>query len=74
MAMTKYLILAIVAVCSIDLFARKADPDFERARLKGAEARLVLKVADDEGRPVANASVHVLMGKLDCPLRRQNMV
>lgn len=60
--MIKYLISAIITVWSVDLFARKADPDFERAMLKGAQARLVLRVANDEGTPVANASVHILMG------------
>ena len=43
-------------------YGRDVSPDFERAHIRGAKTRIVLKAVDDEGNPVAGASIHVLMG------------
>jgi len=43
-------------------YGRDVSPDFERAHIRGAKTRIVLKAVDDVGNPVAGASIHVLMG------------
>ena len=43
-------------------YGRDVSPDFERAQIRGAKTRIVLKAVDDVGNPVAGASIHVLMG------------
>lgn len=57
-----FLVLCVCISSVVSAYGYNKDPDYRRARIKGAQARLVLRVADDEGHPVANASVHVLMG------------
>lgn len=48
-------------------FARKFSPAVEYAMARGAEAKFCLKVCDDAGLPVSNASARVLFDNLPCP-------
>lgn len=49
------------------VFARKLAPEVERAMAYGAEAKICLKVHDDMGCPVTNASVSVYFDMLPNP-------
>ena len=55
------LMYATVVNCS---FARNRHPEFEAALVEGAEMKMVLGIRDDEGAPVANASVRATIAKL----------
>ncbi len=60
-------IAAVVALMSpTTAVAMRSSPDaeFERAMKKGAQARLEIRVVDDEGEPVSNATVKVLFNIL----------
>ncbi len=60
-------IAAVVALMSpTTAVAMRSSPDaeFERAMKKGAQARLEIRVVDDEGAPVSNATVKVLFNIL----------
>ena len=60
-------IVAVVALMSpTTAVAMRSSPDaeFERAMKKGAQARLEIRVVDDEGEPVSNATVKVLFNVL----------
>ena len=59
----KSLAMALFAIAiSAFAYGRDVSPDFERAHIRGAKTRIVLKAVDDVGNPVAGASIHVLMG------------
>ena len=60
--MKKITITIIVSVASLLLFAHKKAPDYLKARRYGGDARIVLSIIQDDGLPVSNASVRVLMG------------
>ena len=72
--MVKLLLMIVVAVPSV-VFARQLKPEVEQAMAHGAEAKICLKVCDDTGAPVSNASVcagfdmlpkpHSVYGKTD---------
>jgi hypothetical protein len=55
-----------MATCSalgfVDPDAPKKDPEYSRAVSKGAKAKIELQVIDDEGVPVSNANVKVILG------------
>lgn len=53
--------LFVVAIGTFT-YGRDVSPEFERAHIRGAKTRIVLKAVDDVGNPVAGASIHVLMG------------
>ena len=53
--------LFVVAIGTL-IYGRDVSPEFERAHIRGAKTRIVLKAVDDVGNPVAGASIHVLMG------------
>ena len=54
--------MAILLIVGGLASAYKKDPDFIRAIQKGAKARIVLSVVDDEGAVVPDAAVRALMG------------
>ena len=58
----KVTIMIIVSMGSLLLFAYKKDPDYLKARRNGGDARIVLSIIGDDGQPVSNAMVRVLMG------------
>ena len=58
----KITIMIIVFMGSLLLFAYKKDPDYLNARRNGGDTRIVLSIIGDDGRPVSNATVRVLMG------------
>ena len=60
--MKKFTITIMAAVASLLLFAHKKDPDYLKARRSGGDARIVLSIIGDDGLPVSNATVRVLMG------------
>ena len=64
-------IICIIAVVALSVMpttavAMRSSPDaeFEWAMKKGAKARLEIRVVDDEGAPVSNATVNVLFNML----------
>ena len=64
-------IICVIAVVALSVMpttavAMRSSPDaeFERAMKKGAQARLEIRVVDDEGAPVSNATVKVLFNML----------
>lgn len=61
------LLLIVVAVIPGAVFARKLAPEVERAMAYGAEAKICLKVHDDTGQPISNASVAVVFDMLPSP-------
>ena len=62
----KVLLIILVAIpCA--LFAGRLKPEVERAMAYGAEAKICLKVHDDTGQPVSNASVAVVFDMLPSP-------
>jgi len=61
------LLLIVVAVIPGAVFARKLAPEVEHAMAYGAEAKICLKVCDDVGQPVTNASVAVVFDMLPRP-------
>ena len=52
----------VVLMLSMSVFAHKKDPEYLKARRDGGDARIVLSIIGDEGLPVSNAIVRVLMG------------
>jgi hypothetical protein len=60
--------VVIMVTCSasgcIDLDAPKTDPEWSRAVRKGAMAKLELHVVEEDGKPVANANIKVIMGMI----------
>ena len=58
----KFTVMAILLIVGGLASAYKKDPDYIRARRKGAKARIVLSVVDDEGAVVPDAAVRALMG------------
>lgn len=61
--MTKKLAITFVWVAiGMMSFAHKKDVDYLQARRNGADAKIVISLADDAGLPVSNATVRVLMG------------
>jgi len=58
----KIAIVIMVSIGSLLLFAHKKDPEYLKARRSGGDARIVLSVIGDDGQPVADAAVRVLMG------------
>ena len=68
---TTSMIRYFVAVVALSVMPQMAvamrsspDAEFERAMKKGAQARLEIRVVDDEGAPVSNATVKVLFNML----------
>lgn len=57
-----YLLITLCVLTTIRVSAYNRDPDYRKARVKGAQTRIELKVTDEEGVPVAHANVHALMG------------
>lgn len=61
--LSKWCLALLVCTSSIiTAWGYNRDPDYRKARIKGARARIVLKIADDEDVPVPGTDVHVLMG------------
>ena len=58
----KITIMIIVSIGSLLLFAHKKDSEYLKARRNGGDARIVLSIIGDDGQPVSNATVRVLMG------------
>ena len=58
-----FLLLALPSA----VFARKLAPEVEHAMAYGAEAKICLKVCDDVGQPVTNASVVAVFDMLPSP-------
>ncbi len=58
----KFLIMIMASASSLVLFAHKTDPDYLKARRSGGDACIVLSIIGDDGLPVSNATVRVLMG------------
>lgn len=61
------LLLIVVAVIPGAVFARKLAPEVEHAMAYGAETKICLKVHDDAGAPVPDASVAVVFDMLPKP-------
>ena len=59
-------VLLLLALPSA-VFARKLAPEVEHAMAYGAEAKICLKVCDDVGQPVTNASVVAVFDMLPSP-------
>ena len=59
-------VAAAFAVVPLSLFAMASSPDvqFQKAMEKGAQARIQIRVVDDEAQPVSNATVKVLFDML----------
>ena len=55
-------VLLLVLATTTVAVALKKDPAYRKARLKGAQARMELRIADDGGNAVADANVNVFMG------------
>ena len=55
-------VLLLVLTATTVAFALKKDPAYREARLKGALAKMQLRIADDGGNAVADANVAVFMG------------
>ena len=47
---------------TVQSYAIKKDPSYRDARKNGAMAKMELRITNDMGVPIPNASVHVLMG------------
>lgn len=58
----KITVMIIASIGVLLLFAHKTDPDYLNARRNGGDTRIVLSIIDDDGQPVSNAMVRVLMG------------
>lgn len=56
------MLLLLVLTATTVAFALKKDPAYREARLKGALAKMQLRIADDGGNAVADANVDVFMG------------
>ena len=53
-----------LALGFVDPDAQKTDPEWSRAVRKGAMAKLELHVVEEDGKPVANANIKVIMGMI----------
>ena len=60
-------LVLILGILPCLVFAHKLAPEIEYAMAHGAEAEICLKVCDDEGAPVSNASVRVEFDLLPDP-------
>ena len=60
-------LLTVAVVIPGSLFAGRIKPEVEHAMAYGAEAKICLKVHDDLGQPVSNASVAVVFDMLPRP-------
>ena len=61
--MIKKLVFMMVALTVVmSVFAHKKDPEYLKARRNGGDTRIVLSIIGDDGQPVSNATVRVLMG------------
>lgn len=61
--MSKKLTITVVLVAiGMTSFAHKKDVDYLLARRNGADAKIVVSLLNDDGNPVSNATVRVLMG------------
>ena len=60
-------LLTVAVVIPGSLFAGRIKPEVEHAMAYGAEAKICLKVHDDLGQPVSNASVAVVFDMLPSP-------
>ena len=58
--MSRISIMVVLVLVSNVLLARKLLPEIERAMSSGAEAKICLKISDDMGFPIADASVCVV--------------
>jgi hypothetical protein len=56
--------VACFALGFVDPDAPKTDPEWSRAVRKGAMAKLELHVVEEDGKPVANANIKVIMGMI----------
>ena len=65
-SLTLVLVLFLLAM-SHAVFSRTLSPEVEHAMADGAEAKFCLKVCDDIGSPVSNASVRVFFDMLPLP-------
>ena len=57
-----YVIVTLLILAGWPLNAAKKDPAYREARHNGALTKIVLHVADDDGKPVVDASVRVFLG------------
>ena len=60
--MKRTTVLLLVLATTTVAFALKKDPAYRQARLKGAQAKMELHIADDGGNAVADVNVNVFMG------------
>ena len=58
----KSAMLLAVASIAVHSYALKKDPSYREARRKGAEAKMELRIVNDDGIPVPDANVSVFMG------------
>ena len=63
----KSLLALLLLAQSCAVFARKLAPEVEHAMAYGAEAKICLKICDDMGLPVSNASVRTYFDMLPVP-------
>ena len=62
--MRKVIVLLMCAGLVNCSYARKKSPEFEKALVKGAQMRMILRVHDDEGLPVKSAKVRTVVENL----------
>ena len=60
--MKKLVFMMVVLTVVMPVFALKKDPEYLKARRNGGDTRIVLSIIGDDGQPVSNATVRVLMG------------
>ena len=58
----KLAFMMVVLTIVMPAFALKKDPEYLKARRNGGDTRIVLSIIGDDGQPVSNAMVRVLMG------------
>lgn len=60
--MIKHIVMIAFATLSMPSYGLKKDPAYLDARRNGAETKIVLKVVDDMGAVVSNATVNIFFG------------
>ena len=60
--MRTVIISTLWMLITVQSYAIKKDPSYRDARKNGAMAKMELRITNDMGVPIPNASVHVLMG------------
>ncbi len=60
--MIKHIAMIVFATLSMSSYGLKKDPAYLDARRNGADAKIVLKVVDDMGVVVSNATVNIFFG------------